>query len=142
MRQRQSALAEIGLAQVRIEEQQRDLARLDAAIELTMADVAADVIDDVELAMIRGEVELHVDLAERMVTRASWAGEANGSGDNRGIEIALSLRIRAEATAKTGAHVIKSLNKKPRFKNNKHVSKDGAVSFALPSPLTAFLVVA
>jgi potassium efflux system protein len=58
VRKRQSALADIGLAQVRIEEQQRDLARLDAAVELAMADVADDEIDEGELGHIRAEVEI------------------------------------------------------------------------------------
>jgi potassium efflux system protein len=57
VRKRQSALADIGLAQVRIEEQQRDLSQLDAAVELAMADVADDVIDEVELGEIRSEVQ-------------------------------------------------------------------------------------
>jgi potassium efflux system protein len=57
VRQRQAALAEIGLAQVRIEEQQRDLAQLDKAIEMAMADAADAASDDDELATIRDEVE-------------------------------------------------------------------------------------
>jgi potassium efflux system protein len=57
VRERQAALAEIGLAQVRIEEQQRDLARLDVAVETYMADVPADISSDAERADIRGEVE-------------------------------------------------------------------------------------
>jgi potassium efflux system protein len=60
VRQRQSALSDIGLAQVRIEEQQRDLARLDVATELVLADVvevADELIDADELDNIRIEVE-------------------------------------------------------------------------------------
>ncbi len=110
----------------------------DAGIALVRGTHSFSILDEISGVPVttdfRGEVELHVDLAERMITRASWGGEASGSGDGRGIEIALSLKIRAEATAKTGSAVDKASARKPRFQNNTHVSKDGSVSFALPSP--------
>jgi potassium efflux system protein len=56
-RNRAAALADIGLAQVRIEEQQRDLSQLDAAVGLAMAEIADAVSDEEELGGIRSEVE-------------------------------------------------------------------------------------
>jgi potassium efflux system protein len=58
VRQRRSTLAEIGLAQVRIQEQRRELTPLDARVEEVMTDVQADVTDEQELGLIRSEVRL------------------------------------------------------------------------------------
>jgi len=58
VRERRGTLAAIGLAQVRIEEQRRELTPLDERIEQVMSSVREDVTDDEELAEIREEVEL------------------------------------------------------------------------------------
>ena len=58
VRERRRALANIGLAQVRIEEQRRDLTPLDERIEREMSKVHDDLLDDEELARTRDEVEL------------------------------------------------------------------------------------
>ncbi len=57
VRERRSTLSNIGLAQVRIEEQRRELTPLDERIEQVMATVREDVADDEALADIRNEVE-------------------------------------------------------------------------------------
>jgi potassium efflux system protein len=57
VRERRSTLANIGLAQVRIEEQRRELTSLDERIEQIMSSVHEDVTDDAELAEIREEME-------------------------------------------------------------------------------------
>jgi len=56
VRSRHSALAEIGLAQVRIQEQLRELTALDARVEVAMDEVAADVQEEEDLAAIRAEI--------------------------------------------------------------------------------------
>ncbi len=56
VRARRDALASIGLAQVRIDEQRRDLTPLSRRIEEAMRIVAADVPDDGELAAIESDV--------------------------------------------------------------------------------------
>jgi potassium efflux system protein len=58
VRSRRSTLAEIGLAQVRIQEQLRGLTALDARVEVAMDEVAADVQEEEELAAIRAEIRL------------------------------------------------------------------------------------
>jgi potassium efflux system protein len=58
VRSRRSTLAEIGLAQVRIQEQLRGLMALDARVEVAMDEVAADVQEEEELAAIRAEIRL------------------------------------------------------------------------------------
>ena len=58
VRERRRALANIGLAQVRIEEQRRELTPLDERVELAMSRVRDDVTDEEEIAEIREEVEL------------------------------------------------------------------------------------
>jgi len=58
VRERRHTLANIGLAQVRIEEQRRELTPIEDRIDQAMAQVAADVTDDGELQNIRQEVEL------------------------------------------------------------------------------------
>ncbi|MEJ2322799.1 MAG: hypothetical protein P8Z31_10860, partial [Gammaproteobacteria bacterium] len=58
VRDRRSTLADIGLAQVRIEEQRRELTPLDERIEQVMSEVRDDVTDETEIAEIRNEVEL------------------------------------------------------------------------------------
>ncbi len=58
VRERRRTLADIGLAQVRIEEQRRELTPLDERIEQVMSDVLVDVSDAQEIAEIREEVEL------------------------------------------------------------------------------------
>ena len=57
VRERQYALSEIGLAQVRIEEQEGDLVPLNRTVDATMAEVGEEVADPEELARIREEVE-------------------------------------------------------------------------------------
>ncbi len=56
VRERRKVLSTIGLAQVRIEEQRRDITPIETFIEGTMLDVAADVTDEIELDVIRGEL--------------------------------------------------------------------------------------
>lgn len=56
VRARRSTLAEIGLAQVGIQEQQRALLPLEASVDATMLEVAQDVTQEEELASIRNEV--------------------------------------------------------------------------------------
>ena len=58
VRERRQTLSDIGLAQVRIEEQRRDLTPLDDRVEEAMQEVTKDVTDNDELASIREEVEL------------------------------------------------------------------------------------
>ena len=58
VRERRQTLSDIGLAQVRIEEQRRDLTALDDRVEEAMQEVTKDVTDKDELASIREEVEL------------------------------------------------------------------------------------
>jgi potassium efflux system protein len=58
LRARSSTLAEIGLAQLRIQEQRRELTTVDARVEELMAEVADDVTDESELAATRNEVRL------------------------------------------------------------------------------------
>jgi len=55
---RGTMLAEFGLAQMRIQEQRRELRSLDARVEVVMTEVAGDVTDEDELARIRSEVRL------------------------------------------------------------------------------------
>ena len=58
VRERRRTLADIGLAQVRIEEQRRELTPLDQRIDQVMSTVRDNVSDDEKLGEIRGEVEL------------------------------------------------------------------------------------
>ena len=55
---RSTLLAEVGLAQMRIQEQRRELRSLDARVETVMTEVAGDVTDEDELARMRSEVRL------------------------------------------------------------------------------------
>jgi potassium efflux system protein len=55
---RSATLAEVGLAQMRIQEQRRELRSLDARVEVVTTEVAGDVTDADELAAIRSEVRL------------------------------------------------------------------------------------
>ncbi len=55
VRRRRETLAEIGLAQVRVEEQRRDLTPLDAAVERVMDTVRDELTATDELETIRGE---------------------------------------------------------------------------------------
>jgi len=55
---RSTTLAEVGLAQMRIQEQRRELRSLDARVEVVMTEVAGDVTDEDELARMRSEVRL------------------------------------------------------------------------------------
>lgn len=55
---RSNMLAEIGLAQIRVQEQRRELRSLDARVEIVMADIVSDITDEDELARIRSEVRL------------------------------------------------------------------------------------
>jgi potassium efflux system protein len=57
LRERRKTLSNIGLAQVRIEEQRRDLSPMDERVEAAMEEVRKDVTDAEELQSIRGEVE-------------------------------------------------------------------------------------
>jgi len=56
VRARSSTLAEIGLAQVGIQEQQRALSPLEASVNATMLEVAQDVDSEEERASIRNEI--------------------------------------------------------------------------------------
>jgi len=58
VRERRRTLADIGLAQVRIEEQRRELTPMDERVELAMARIRGDITDDEEIAELREEVEL------------------------------------------------------------------------------------
>jgi potassium efflux system protein len=58
VRDRRSRLAEIGLAQVRIQEQRRELTPIDSSVDAAMAEVSLTVEDESELASIREEVRL------------------------------------------------------------------------------------
>jgi potassium efflux system protein len=58
VRERRRMLANIGLAQVRIEEQRRELTSLDERVELEMSTVRSDIADEQELESIREDVEL------------------------------------------------------------------------------------
>lgn len=58
IRIRRKELAEIGLAQIQIQEQRRELTPLDSRVESLMQEVSVDVDDPAELAEIRGEVRL------------------------------------------------------------------------------------
>ena len=55
---RSTTLAEVGLAQMRIQEQRRELRSLDARVELVMTEVTGEITDEDELARIRDEVRL------------------------------------------------------------------------------------
>jgi potassium efflux system protein len=55
---RSNMLAEVGLDQMRIQEQRRELRALDARVDIVMNDVVGDVKDEAELARIRSEVYL------------------------------------------------------------------------------------
>jgi potassium efflux system protein len=55
---RSTTLAEVGLAQMRIQEQRRELRSLDQRVEVVMTEVADDVTDVDELARMRSEVRL------------------------------------------------------------------------------------
>jgi potassium efflux system protein len=57
VRARRQTLSAIGLAQVRIEEQRRDLTAFENRVEEAMSTARKDVFDDVELQSIREEVE-------------------------------------------------------------------------------------
>jgi potassium efflux system protein len=57
VRERRQTLSEIGLAQVRIEEQRRDLTAFENRVEEAMSTAREDVFDDDELQSIREEVE-------------------------------------------------------------------------------------
>jgi potassium efflux system protein len=56
VRARSSKLADTGLAQVRVQEQARELTPLDAALEQPMAEVAGSVTDEQQLAEVQGEL--------------------------------------------------------------------------------------
>ncbi|MEL7450181.1 MAG: mechanosensitive ion channel domain-containing protein, partial [Pseudomonadota bacterium] len=56
VRERRKVLTTIGLAQVRNDEQRRDITSIESYIETVMTEVAADVTDTDELAVVRGEV--------------------------------------------------------------------------------------
>jgi potassium efflux system protein len=58
VRARRKTLAQIGLAQVRIEEQRRDLTPISASIESTMASVDDGTVSEEELQGIREQVEI------------------------------------------------------------------------------------
>ena len=58
VRSRSSLLADIGLAQLRIQEERRGLSPLEAAVERTMAQIGDEVTDEAEIAGIRDEVRL------------------------------------------------------------------------------------
>ena len=58
VRKRRDTLTKIGLAQVRIEEQRRELTPLDPRVEESMAEVASDITAEDELESIRSEVRL------------------------------------------------------------------------------------
>ena len=53
---RSTTLAEVGLAQMRIQEQRRELRSLDTRVEAVMTEVGGDVTDEDELAQMRSEV--------------------------------------------------------------------------------------
>jgi potassium efflux system protein len=55
---RSTLFAEVGLAQMRIQEQRRELRSLDARVDFLMTEVAADVTVENELARMRSEVRL------------------------------------------------------------------------------------
>ena len=55
---RSAKLAEVGLAQMRIQEQRRELRSPDARVEILMTEIAGDVTDEDELARMRSEVRL------------------------------------------------------------------------------------
>ena len=57
LRERQTHLSDIGLAQIRFEEQQRDLARFSRAVDAAIVEFAEAPISDEELGAIRPEVE-------------------------------------------------------------------------------------
>ena len=67
---RSTTLAEVGLAQMRIQEQRRELRSLDARVEAVMTDVAGDVTDEDELLEMRGEVRLLLQDRRDLLTRA------------------------------------------------------------------------
>ncbi len=56
VRDRRKTLAEIGLAQVRIDEQRRELTPISRSVTATMQDVAADIDDPTELAEIQEQI--------------------------------------------------------------------------------------
>jgi potassium efflux system protein len=57
VRERRQILSKIGLAQVRIEEQRRDLTPMDDRVDAAMNEVTKDISDEDELASLRQEVE-------------------------------------------------------------------------------------
>ena len=57
VRARRATLSRIGLAQVRIEEQRRDLTPITASIEAVMADIDDDALSDEELEDIRSQAD-------------------------------------------------------------------------------------
>ena len=57
VRQRRSTLADIGLAQVRIEEERRSLTPVTERVDAVVAEIAEDVDDAAELDAIRGDVQ-------------------------------------------------------------------------------------
>ena len=70
VRKRRTTLAEIGLAQVRIQEQQRELTPLESRVEAAMAEVAADVTGEEQLAEVRSEVRLLLRDRREMLNQA------------------------------------------------------------------------
>jgi len=55
---RSTALAGVGLAQLRVQEQRRELTSVDASVEAVMAEVAGDVTDEDQLLEMRGEIRV------------------------------------------------------------------------------------
>jgi potassium efflux system protein len=70
VRARSSALAEIGLAQVRIQEQRREMTPLDARVEELMAEVANDVAGQEELDATRSEIRLLLQDRRELLAQA------------------------------------------------------------------------
>jgi len=82
---RSTTLAEVGLAQMRIQEQRRELRSLDARVEVVMTEVAGDVTDEDELARMRSEVRLLLrDRRDLFIqaedTYSSYKAIGNGPG--------------------------------------------------------------
>ena len=71
MRKRRDTLARIGLALVRIQEQERELTPLDTVVEQFMAEVAQNVSAEDELASIRSEVRLLLRDRRALLTQAA-----------------------------------------------------------------------
>jgi len=55
---RSTALAGVGLAQLRVQEQRRELTSVDASVEAVMAEVAGEVTDEDQLLEMRGEIRV------------------------------------------------------------------------------------